>query len=119
MEPGTQEERDVRAARNQALFRAVKEKLTSFNDERESANGTLVIACECADVGCIETVEIEREKYRAVRGEPRRFVVRAGHVYPDVECVVGEAEQYVVVEKTGVAAAVVEILEQKRNAGDV
>jgi hypothetical protein len=36
-------------------------------------------------------------------------VVRPGHVYPDVETVVDEAEAYVIVEKIGRAGEIAEI----------
>ena len=54
-------------------------------------------------------IEIRPEDYAAVRAEPRHFAVLPGHIYPDVERVVREADGYVVVEKQGTAAEVVEI----------
>src|SRR5215210_149366 len=97
------EERAVRAARNQALFRVINEKLKGINAAFEGIVGTHSIACECADLHCIQTVEISRQEYDEVRRNPRRFAVRRGHVYPEVEVVVGERNGYVVVEKTGAA----------------
>src|SRR5437868_10539423 len=103
MEASTHEEREGRAARNQALFRAVNEKLTTLNEVFASTTGTFTIACECADTSCIEMIEVHPDEYLAVRAGPRHFAVLAGHVYPDVEVVVRETERYVVVEKTGTA----------------
>ena len=116
MEPATHEEREVRAARNQALFRAVNEKLTTLNEAFAQATGSFAIACECADVSCVEMIEIAPEEYRAVRAEPRRFVVSVGHVYADVEVVVHESPAYVVVEKVAAAAEVAELLGQREAA---
>jgi hypothetical protein len=110
MESHDQQEREVRAARNQALFRAVNEKLKELNDSFASLADRFTIACECADRSCIEMVEIRPDEYLAVRAEPRRFVVLPGHVYPDVETVVGEYDIYVVVEKTGAAEDVARLL---------
>lgn len=97
------EEREVRAARNQALFRVVNEKLKDINAAFEEIVGTHSIACECADLTCIETLEIARQAYDEVRTNPRHFAVRRGHVYPEVENVVRELDGYLVVEKTGTA----------------
>jgi hypothetical protein len=40
-----------------------------------------------------------------VRAHPNRFVVLRGHVYPEVERVVGEDDAYVIVEKLGAGEA--------------
>jgi hypothetical protein len=53
-----------------------------------------------------------------VRAEPRRFVVRAGHVLPDVEKLVRETQQWVVVEKVDTAGEVAEFLDPN-TAADV
>ncbi len=112
MESTSNHEREVRAARNQALFRSLNEKLGELNKTFESMTETFVIACECADTNCIEMIDIRPDDYFAVRSVPRHFVVRAGHVYSDVEVVVRESEHnYVVVEKIGVAGHVAEIPE--------
>ena len=104
------QEREVRAARNQALFRSVNEKMRRLNEATAILTGSFTIACECADTSCLEMIEIASGDYLAVRGEPRRFVVLPGHVYPDVETVVDEGETYVVVEKTESAGEVAEQL---------
>ena len=111
MESGSQTEREARAARNQALFRAVNEKLEAMNEAFVQFNESFTIACECADVNCVEMLEIDRDAYQVVRAEPRQFAVLPGHIYPEVEVVVREGEGYVVVEKTGAAGEVAELLE--------
>jgi hypothetical protein len=110
MGSGDQQEREVRAVRNQALFRAVNEKLQTLNDSFQSIMGTFTIACECADTSCIEMVDIEPDEYSAIRAEPRHFAVLPGHVYPEVERVVRESDGHVVVEKSVTGADVEEIL---------
>jgi hypothetical protein len=94
-----QEERELRAARNQSLFRAVNEKMRELNDAFSDVSETYAIACECADVSCVETLHIGMQEYLDVRENPIHFVVLRGHVYPDVETVVGQLDGYVVVEK--------------------
>jgi hypothetical protein len=113
MSVGDQHEREVRAARNQAMFRRVNEKLQQLNQAFEAVRDSHLIACECADPSCIETLEIGREEYEAVRKEPKRFAVLPGHVYPEVERVVRESDGYVVVEKLAAAAEVAESLDPR------
>ena len=116
MESNMQDEREVRAARNQGLFRAINEKLHELNEKLNSVTDTFVIACECADTTCVEMIEIDPEEYLAVRAEPRQFAVLPGHVYPDVERVVRESEQHVVVEKDALAGEVAEALAENTNS---
>ena len=96
----SQDEREVRIARNQALFRAVNEQIKTL-----AATEPLPIACECADTSCVQMLHIQRDEYADVRRNPRHFAVLPGHVYPDVEAVVRESEGCVVVEKFAAAGA--------------
>jgi hypothetical protein len=99
-------EREARAARNQAMFRAVNEKMRELNETLSSVSDAYAIACECADTGCVETLNIREADYLAVRSSPRQFVVLRGHIVPGVEKVVAENDGYVVVEKVGTAGEV-------------
>jgi 5-bromo-4-chloroindolyl phosphate hydrolysis protein len=110
---GDLQERQVRAARNQSMFRAINEQMTQLNEAFHAATATYVIACECADTSCIRTLDIAADEYEAIRKEPNRFAVLAGHVYPDVEVVTEETERYVVVEKFATAALVAQALDPR------
>ena len=103
--PGSPEQQ-ARAARNQSLFRALNEKLHDVNSALSSITETFVIACECADVGCVKMLDIAPEDYEAVRSDSRRFVVLADHVYADVEKIVGGKDGYVIVEKLELAGEI-------------
>src|SRR4051794_14692070 len=105
---------EVRAARNQALFRAVNRQL-----EVLAATEPLPIACACADTSCVEMVLIKRDEHAEVRRNPRHFVVLPGHVYPDVEDVVSESDSYVVVEKRADAGEVAAELDAATETGEV
>lgn len=113
MESNDQQAREIRAARNQSLFRAVNERMRALNESFALVTDTFTIACECADTDCVEMLEIQPEDYLRLRTEPRHFAVLPGHVYADVENVIRETEQYVVVEKFGTASDVAEILDRK------
>jgi 5-bromo-4-chloroindolyl phosphate hydrolysis protein len=116
MESNDQQEREVRAARNQAMFRAVNERLEDLNKAFESATDTFTIACECADTNCVEMLDIRHDEYSKVREQPRHFAVLPGHVYPDVERIVEESERYVVVEKYRLAGELAEALAKESPA---
>jgi hypothetical protein len=116
VEPRDQHEREIRAARNQALFRAVNEQAKELNETFASLTGSFAIACECADTDCIETLKISPDEYEAVRANPRHFAVLPDHIYPEVEQVVRTSERYVVVEKMAKAAEIVELLDERTEA---
>jgi hypothetical protein len=103
-----QEGQEVRAARNQSLFRSVNEKLEQLNEPFGTLDGNYTIVCECADLTCIRTLDIEARRYLAVRENPRRFVVLSDHVYPEVESVVVRFDGYAIVEKEDRAGEVAE-----------
>ena len=110
MEPISQDEREIRAARNQAMFRAVNEKICELNETFAAITNTFSIACECADPHCVGMIEIGPADYEAIRANPRRFAVLPGHLDADIEHLVTEAEGYQVAEKRGKAAAVADAL---------
>jgi hypothetical protein len=85
--------RGGRATRNQFLYRAVNAHLRP-NDDVES----YVIACECADPGCVEPLSIRAADYVSLRSHPCRFAVLAGHVYPKLEKIVAEYGAFLIVE---------------------
>jgi len=113
MDADSQHEREARAARNQALFRNVNEKLKELNEAFESVTRTFTIACECADTGCTDMLDIGPDEYELIRSEPRHFAVLAGHVYPDVETIIRDGATYVVVEKERHAAEAAESLDPR------
>ena len=107
-ESASNEEREVRAARNQALFRAVNEKMLELNETFGEIVGTFAVACECARLDCVALLEIPPDAYRAVRQSPRTFVVRPDHFDTDVERVVSTHDGYTVVEAMGHGAEIAE-----------
>jgi hypothetical protein len=90
----------VKAARNQALFREVNERIA---DVAEAA-GHLELLCECASDDCTETIHMSLAEYEYIRSAPTRFPIAKGHEVPEVENVVEEFEGYAVVQKMGAAA---------------
>jgi hypothetical protein len=86
-----------RVAMNEATFRKVNEGM----EVGQEPGGLLTFICECGRLGCTELIELTRAEYEALRADPRRFALLAGHEIPDVERVVERHERYLVVEKRG------------------
>jgi hypothetical protein len=93
-------------ARNEAFFRAVNEGIAEASERFESDEAEFL--CECGDARCTHRIEVPLDEYENVRAHPTRFLVRHGHVEPEVEEVVRRRRRYAIVEKVDrVAAAVV------------
>lgn len=107
------DEREVRAARNQAIFRAINEKIVEISKGFGDLD-RLDISCECADTSCAKLLRIDPEEYAAVRRSPRTFAVLADHVVPNVERVVSRGDGYAVVEVLGGG---IEVAETTHSAG--
>ena len=93
--------RGERAARNEALFRRVNERVEEVNKAFESILGDSDFFCECADVDCMEKIRMTVSDYEALRDVSTHFAVKPGHILPENERVVDERVGYVVVEKVG------------------
>ena len=101
MEPSESDARADRAARNEALFRRVNERLEEVNEAFEPLTDHSEFVCECADAGCAERIEVKLAAYEAVRSVPTQFLVKPQHVLSHDERVVEEHDDYFVVEKIG------------------
>jgi hypothetical protein len=100
------EARQERAARNEALFREVNERIESTATKLSPMFTQFM--CECADDTCFEHISLTLEEYSSVRRMgPVYFILMPGHASLDVERVVGgEADRFEIVEKQEVAAEV-------------
>jgi hypothetical protein len=102
----------VKAARNQALWREVNERIKAVAETSEH----MEFLCECADLDCTETLNLTVAEYERIRSSPVRFPVAIGHDFPDFENVVEENGRYAVVQKRGVAAEEVARLDPRSQA---
>jgi hypothetical protein len=101
--------REERRAENEAIFRAGNERIvhnrgTSSTDD---ASSTLPLICECGSADCMDTIELTRAEYEAVRQNKAHFAIEPGHQDED-EVVVDEFDRYAIVEKTGRGLSVVD-----------
>lgn len=69
--------------------------------------------CECADLACVQSVELTRAEYRAIRAQPLRFLVAHGHVAA-ADRVVEQHGWFAVIERAGPASSRQPALEQSR-----
>ena len=89
-----------RAARNEALFRQVNERVKDVSDAFSAVDPSPVeFLCECGKNGCTEAISLTLAEYEQVRSSPTHFFVLPDHVLPEVETVVREGNSFVVVEK--------------------
>jgi hypothetical protein len=102
----------VKAARNQALWREVNERIRA----RVGGPGDIEFLCECADLDCTKSLRLSVAEYERIRTSPVRFPIAFGHEVPQVEDVVEENDHYVVVQKRGVAGEVSAKLDPRSRA---
>ena len=100
---------EERAAKNEALFRSVNEKIEKLGQVDRQAVPLTAFVCECSDGTCAQQVQLTIPEYEEVRSESRWFAVVPGHVTEEIEHVVHTTDRYVIVEKdTAVATRIVE-----------
>ena len=93
------------AAKNQALFREINERIKDLNDAFSAITEIGEWICECAHSTCVEPVVMSPAEYEAIRADGASFFVAPSeeHVWPDVERVTARTDRYWIVEKIGVA----------------
>jgi hypothetical protein len=104
-----------RIARNDSIFRKANEGIRAA--ARDEFEQPVPFICECADPACRDIVLMRLAEYRAIRSSPRLFLKVPGHeaAAQGWGRVVERHDNYVVVEKIGIAGDVVEQLEGKPN----
>jgi hypothetical protein len=99
------EAREERLAHNEVLFRTINEQIDVIAVGL-GGDAPYEFICECATSDCFERVALTLEEYERVRGDGSHFLLRPGHEDIEVEQVVEVHEDYVVVQKDGVAGLV-------------
>jgi anti-sigma B factor antagonist len=92
--------RKQRIVKNEQAFRdhnnrKLQRESVDETDDRES----IQFVCECGDNDCDQTLAITAAEFTTAHSAPNLFVVKPGHVYPEVERVVKETASFAVVEK--------------------
>jgi hypothetical protein len=91
-------ERERRLGENEAIFRAVNERMVSWV-ERTPLEEVELYFCECADPSCRQKVRLSGSEYERVRSDATHFFVAPGHEVPDDETVVESHSNWLLVEK--------------------
>jgi hypothetical protein len=76
--------------------------------------GLLTFVCECGRMGCTRLIQLTREEYESIRANPRRFAILDGHEIPEAEAIVERHDRYLIVEKGGPEAEIVEHTDPRR-----
>jgi hypothetical protein len=97
--------RRERAARNEALFREVNERIEELSS-RFLDDEPRRFLCECHDPDCRGVISIPHQEYVQIRRDPTEFVVVPGHEDAQVEQIVDATDRWVVVRKVGAGALV-------------
>jgi hypothetical protein len=91
--------RETRIGMNEAVFRAVNERIQEVANAFQLTAEPLDLICECGDARCTERISLGRAEYEQLRSDPHLFAVAPGHETPDVEEVVEKRSGYDVVRK--------------------
>jgi hypothetical protein len=113
--PDDPHDAQVKAARNQSLFREVNERVEHLQQGWTPVS-EIDFVCECADDTCTVPVSLTIAEYERVRERAERFFVLPEHVYEEVEVVVAMNDRYWTVEKIEAAAGVAAALDPRRVA---
>jgi hypothetical protein len=96
-------ERSLKIAKAEALYRDVNERIAETSKRFDSDEAEFM--CECGDPGCAERLEVPLDEYERIRSDATTFLLDPEHVEPEVERVVRERSGYAVVRKVDEAVA--------------
>jgi hypothetical protein len=96
-------DREIRAAQNELVFRAVNEQIVKMTDRFREQLADIDIVCECASTSCVGTIRINADVFAKIERVEGRFLVLPGHEDEAVERVVVRLADYVIVWKPSVS----------------
>ena len=92
--------RNQRIVKNEQTFRDYNNRRMESEPIEPTDDDELIpFVCECGDSDCVEALMITASSFTEAHSAPNRFLVKPGHVYPDVERVIIIEESFLVVEK--------------------
>src|SRR4029079_16713034 len=68
-----------RAARNEELVRDVNRQIEEGASLHE-VTSSMPLHCECAELGCLEKIDVDPRTYKPILDQRYRFIVVPGHV---------------------------------------
>lgn len=90
---------EARAGMNEAIFRAVNERIEDLNETFAIVADTFEVVCECADAGCAVQIRIASDVYERVRSGSTLFILAPGHETEEIEEIVDKHDTYYIVRK--------------------
>lgn len=93
------DERTRRIGENEALYRAINERIGDLNETFGLVTESMTVICECADLECAAQIELPIPEYERARADPTHFVIRPGHEVPDVEHVLERHDDWFLIRK--------------------
>lgn len=90
---------EARAAMNEAIFRAVNERIEDLNETFAIVTDTFEVVCECGDAGCAMQIPVSSGAYERVRAGSTLFIVAPGHETAELEEIVEKQDAYYIVRK--------------------
>ena len=84
---------------NEALYRAVNERVEALSTAFGTITDTVTVICECGDLSCSEQIVLPVTDYERIRADPTLFILLPGHLNADVEAVVEQHDGFEVVRK--------------------
>lgn len=99
-----------RKGQNEVTFRSANEDLERGARDLVDGDGSSLVPflCECPRPKCTRVVLLTMDEYEHVRAHARRGIAVHGHEDPEVEHLISENDRFIVTEKFGEAAEVVE-----------
>lgn len=91
--------RERRLLDNESAYHRFSERLWQRMSDNGEIEDTARFNCECANAHCSTEITMTVGAYRHLRSHPRWFAVVSGHQVPEVEPVVGERQDYLIVER--------------------
>jgi hypothetical protein len=112
-----EDETKRRIAENESRFRAANERIEAGWRRLGAADQTIPFVCECGRLECLLVLRLTIGQYEQGRRNPRYFLCAPGHeiVTDGIGRVVQEEPGFVIVEKLGVAGAVAERADPRRD----
>jgi hypothetical protein len=91
--------RDEGYAENQYRFNAANNRFRDLVAGRVRAEQRIPFLCECADDGCLETVELDLAEYQHLHENEHVFVIVPGHPRVEGEVVLQREDRFEQVDK--------------------
>lgn len=93
------DDRARKIGENEALYRAVNEKIEGLSAAFGPLTDSMTVVCECGDGSCAQQIEVSVTDYERIRSDATLFLIVPGHEIPDVEDVVETNDGFDVVRK--------------------